>query len=108
MQIFTSPQAMPQAMPQAEYQKFRIFQNIAPGFALRHCPRANKNLHMASGHASGIFLHNISPQGSLAPGVAPGYAAGLLKICISLQATLEGIKNLHILPSGYALSSLRQ
>ncbi|KRY69121.1 hypothetical protein T4A_9237 [Trichinella pseudospiralis] len=56
MQIFTSPQAMPQAMPQAEYQKFRIFQNIAPGFALRHCPRANKNLHMASGHASGYAL----------------------------------------------------
>ncbi|KRY86254.1 hypothetical protein T4D_8519 [Trichinella pseudospiralis] len=86
---------MPQAMPQAEYQKFRIFQNIAPGFALRHCPRANKNLHMASGHAS-------------APGVAPGYAAGLIKICIFLQAALEGIKNLHILPSGNALSSLRQ
>ncbi|KRY89179.1 hypothetical protein T4D_2881 [Trichinella pseudospiralis] len=53
MQIFTCLQATPQAMPQAEYQKFRIFQNIAPGFALRHCPRANKNLHIASGHASG-------------------------------------------------------
>ncbi|KRY89146.1 hypothetical protein T4D_8574 [Trichinella pseudospiralis] len=175
MQIFTSPQAMPQAMPQAEYQKFRIFQNIAPGFALRHCPRANKNLHMASGHASeffrnfapgrcpqatpqgkpkfayalrlclgqlfapylplGMYYANlfdlrhslekyanfICPQGTpqatpqakfqkfsefseffrnLAPGVAPGYAAGL--------AALEGTKNLHILPSGYALSSLRQ
>ncbi|KRY69107.1 hypothetical protein T4A_1838 [Trichinella pseudospiralis] len=88
MQIFTSPQAMPQAMPQAEYQKFRIFQNIAPGFALRHCPRANKNLHMASGHASAL------PQGKYANlfdlrhslrgyanfyfplGYAPGYASG--------------------------------
>ncbi|KRX96528.1 hypothetical protein T4E_3339, partial [Trichinella pseudospiralis] len=104
MQIFISPQAMPQAMPQAEYQKFRIFQNIASGFALRRCPRANKNLHIPSGHASEFseFFRN------LAPGVAPGYAAGLVKICIFSQAALEGIKNLHILPSGYALSSLRQ
>ncbi|KRY89202.1 hypothetical protein T4D_7944 [Trichinella pseudospiralis] len=72
-----------------KYQKFRIFQSIAPGFALRRCPRANKNLHMASGHASapgfvlrrrpranknlhipsghasGNFLHAICPQGDI-------------------------------------------
>ncbi|KRY69124.1 hypothetical protein T4A_2998 [Trichinella pseudospiralis] len=79
MQIFTSPQAMPQAMPQAEYQKFRIFQNIAPGFALRHCPRANKNLHMASGHAS-------------APGVAPRLRHRPQAL---LQATPQGYNGLR-------------
>ncbi|KRX85844.1 hypothetical protein T4E_3696 [Trichinella pseudospiralis] len=49
-------------MPQAEYQNFRIFQDIAPGFALRHCPRANKNLHMASSHASGAYANFYSPS----------------------------------------------
>ncbi|KRY61728.1 hypothetical protein T4A_4218, partial [Trichinella pseudospiralis] len=54
--------ATPQAMPRAFLQNFRIFQNFSP----RRCPRlrlrANKNLHMPSGYANGILLHNICPQ----------------------------------------------
>ncbi|KRZ36501.1 hypothetical protein T4C_9414 [Trichinella pseudospiralis] len=109
MQIFTSPQAMPQAMPQAEYQKFRIFQNIAPGFALRHCPRANKNLHMASGHASGIFLHNISPQGFMQIFISPqAWPQGKYANLFDLRHSLEKYANFY-LPSGYALGNgLRQ
>ncbi|KRY12029.1 hypothetical protein T12_933 [Trichinella patagoniensis] len=42
MQIFICPKATPQAI----FQKFRNFSNIAPGFALRLCPRAMKNLHI--------------------------------------------------------------
>ncbi|KRX80809.1 hypothetical protein T06_11360 [Trichinella sp. T6] len=53
-----------QAMPQAKFGKFRFFKNIAPGFALRLRPRANKNLHMPSGYPPGNLLHNICPQGS--------------------------------------------
>ncbi|KRX34716.1 hypothetical protein T05_4645, partial [Trichinella murrelli] len=47
------PKATPQAMPQAIFRKFRNFSKIAPGFALRLRPRANKNLHIPSGYASG-------------------------------------------------------
>ncbi|KRY17145.1 hypothetical protein T12_9337 [Trichinella patagoniensis] len=54
--------ATPQAMPQAIFRKFRNFSNIAPGFALRLRPRANKNLHIPSGYASGVLLHHICPQ----------------------------------------------
>ncbi|KRX56347.1 hypothetical protein T09_5717 [Trichinella sp. T9] len=48
--------ATPQAMPQAIFRKFRNFSKIAPGFALRLRPRANKNLHIPSGYASGDAL----------------------------------------------------
>ncbi|KRX64246.1 hypothetical protein T09_6338 [Trichinella sp. T9] len=56
-------QATPQAMPQAIFRKFRNFSKIAPGVALRLRPRANKNLHIPSGYASGVLLHHICPQG---------------------------------------------
>ncbi|KRY52971.1 hypothetical protein T03_8727, partial [Trichinella britovi] len=48
--------------------------NVAPGFALRLRPRANKNLHIPSGYASG-------PQA-----LPSGYAPGQIKICIFPQA----------------------
>ncbi|KRZ87597.1 hypothetical protein T08_13905 [Trichinella sp. T8] len=67
MQIFLCPKATPQAMPQAIFRKIRNFSKIAPGFALRLRPRANKNLHIPSGYASGVLLHHICPQG-YAPG----------------------------------------
>ncbi|KRX13910.1 hypothetical protein T07_12253 [Trichinella nelsoni] len=51
--------ATPQAMPQAIFRKFRNFKNIAPGFALRLRPRANKNLHIPSGNASGVTPRGI-------------------------------------------------
>ncbi|KRY48446.1 hypothetical protein T03_12750 [Trichinella britovi] len=63
MQIFICPKATPQAMPQAIFRKFRNFSKIAPGFALRLRPRANKNLHIPSGYASGVLLHHFCPQG---------------------------------------------
>ncbi|KRX64487.1 hypothetical protein T09_10467 [Trichinella sp. T9] len=77
-------QATPQAMPQAIFRKFRNFSKIAPGFALRLRPRANKNLHIPSGYASGVLLHHICPQGRfmqifnpLGPQAFPsGYAPG--------------------------------
>ncbi|KRX82393.1 hypothetical protein T06_2885 [Trichinella sp. T6] len=50
-------------MPQAIFRKFRNFSKIAPGDALRLRPRANKNLHIPSGYASGVLLHHICPQG---------------------------------------------
>ncbi|KRY35827.1 hypothetical protein T01_551 [Trichinella spiralis] len=64
--------------------------NTAPGFALRLRPRANKNLHIPSGYASGVLLHHICPQGRfmqifnpLRPQALPsGYAPGQIKICI--------------------------
>ncbi|KRY25763.1 hypothetical protein T01_8013 [Trichinella spiralis] len=62
MQIFNPLGATPQAMPQAIFRKFRNFLKIAPGFALRLRPRANKNLHIPSGYARGKFLHYICPQ----------------------------------------------
>ncbi|KRY55115.1 hypothetical protein T03_16910 [Trichinella britovi] len=62
MQIFICPKATPQAMPQAIFRKFRNFSKIAPGVALRLRPRANKNLHIPSGYASGVLLHHICPQ----------------------------------------------
>ncbi|KRZ00241.1 hypothetical protein T4B_5768 [Trichinella pseudospiralis] len=62
MQIFICPQAMPQAMPQAFFQKFRIFQNFSRRRRPRLRLRAYKNLHMPSGYASSILLHNICPQ----------------------------------------------
>ncbi|KRY45320.1 hypothetical protein T03_3498 [Trichinella britovi] len=63
MQIFNPLGATPQAMPQAIFRKFRNFSKIAPGVALRLRPRANKNLHIPSGYASGVLLHHICPQG---------------------------------------------
>ncbi|KRZ50220.1 hypothetical protein T02_10441 [Trichinella nativa] len=62
----------------------------APGFPLRLCPRANKNLHMPSSYAQGILLHNICPQGT--PGFPP-------RLCPRAN------KNLHI-PSSYAQGTL--
>ncbi|KRX71480.1 hypothetical protein T06_4725 [Trichinella sp. T6] len=63
MQIFMCPQAMPGAMPQAIFSKFRNFLKFSPRRRLRLCPRANKNLHIPSGYASGVLLHHICPQG---------------------------------------------
>ncbi|KRX40907.1 hypothetical protein T05_11483 [Trichinella murrelli] len=80
MQIFICPEATPQAMPQAIFRKFRNFSKIAPGFALRLRPRANKNLHIPSGYASGVLLHHICPQ-------APGFA---------LRLRPRAMKNMHI------------
>ncbi|KRY69125.1 hypothetical protein T4A_12245 [Trichinella pseudospiralis] len=129
MQIFTSPQAMPQAMPQAEYQNFRIFQNIAPGFALRHCPRANKNLHIPSGHASALkhglrgkyanlfdLRHSLEKYANfyLPLSYAPGYASGRISNFPEFSEFFRNLapgvaprlrhrvnQNLHM-PSGYA------
>ncbi|KRX74374.1 hypothetical protein T06_12612, partial [Trichinella sp. T6] len=70
-----------QAIPQAIYST--IFDLRGPRRRLRLCPRANKNLHIPSGYASGVLLHHICPQ---APGVASGYAPGQIKICIFPQA----------------------
>ncbi|KRX82511.1 hypothetical protein T06_3773 [Trichinella sp. T6] len=96
MQIFICPEATPQAMPQAIFQKIRNFSKIAPGFALRLRPRANKNLHIPSGYASGVLLHHICPQG-----YASGYASGnfskiskFLKYSPRLRP--RAMKNLHI------------
>ncbi|KRX91121.1 hypothetical protein T4E_3877 [Trichinella pseudospiralis] len=58
-------QATPQAMPQAFFQNFRIFQNFSPRRRLRLRLQANKNLHMPSGYALSILLHNICPQAML-------------------------------------------
>ncbi|KRY36045.1 hypothetical protein T01_2965 [Trichinella spiralis] len=71
----------------------------APGFALRLRPRANKNLHIPSGYASGVLLHHICPQGRfmqifnpLGPEALPsGYAPGQIKICIFPQAMPQAI-----------------
>ncbi|KRX14171.1 hypothetical protein T07_9091 [Trichinella nelsoni] len=43
----------------------------ARGIALRLRLRANKNLHIPSGYASGVLLHHIWPQG-----YTSGYASG--------------------------------
>ncbi|KRZ01079.1 hypothetical protein T4C_4093 [Trichinella pseudospiralis] len=43
-------------------QNFRIFQNFSPRRRPRLLLRANKNLHIPSGYANGILLHNICPQ----------------------------------------------
>ncbi|XP_003370449.1 hypothetical protein Tsp_16117, partial [Trichinella spiralis] len=61
----------------------QLEEDTAPGFALRLRPRANKNLHIASGYASGVLLHHICPQPEALPS---GYAPGQIKICISPQA----------------------
>ncbi|KRY05681.1 hypothetical protein T12_5257, partial [Trichinella patagoniensis] len=116
MQIFNPLGATPQAMPRAIFRKFLNFSNIAPGFALRLRPRANKNLHIPSGYASGVLLHHICPQGRFMQifnplgatpqampraifrkfrnfsKIAPGFA---------LRLRPRANKNLHI-PSGYA------
>ncbi|KRY73318.1 hypothetical protein T4A_11381 [Trichinella pseudospiralis] len=98
MQIFIYPQATPQAMPRAIFQNFRIFQNFSPRRRLRLRLQANKNLHIPSGYALSILLHNICPQAmpkfayakflfsnfpkSSARGLAPGHASGNKIICI--------------------------
>ncbi|KRZ53264.1 hypothetical protein T02_12398 [Trichinella nativa] len=48
----------------SEFRQAMCRQCKAPGFALRLCPRANKNLHIPSSYAQGTLLHNICPQGS--------------------------------------------
>ncbi|KRY71995.1 hypothetical protein T4B_4813 [Trichinella pseudospiralis] len=62
MQIFICPRGTPEAMPRAFFRKFRIFQKFSPRRRLRLRLRANKNLHIPSGYALGILLHNICPQ----------------------------------------------
>ncbi|KRY12024.1 hypothetical protein T12_4055 [Trichinella patagoniensis] len=100
MQIFICPKATPQAMPQAIFRKFRNFSNIAPGFALRLRPRANKNLHIPSGYASGVLLHHICPQG-YASGYASGNFSKISKFSniapgFALRLPPRAMKNLHI------------
>ncbi|KRY80166.1 hypothetical protein T4D_3972 [Trichinella pseudospiralis] len=68
-------EATPQAMPQAEYRKFRIFKNIAPGFAPRLRLRPNKNLHIPSGCASGNFFAQYLPLGAYANFYSPSSVA---------------------------------
>ncbi|KRY52941.1 hypothetical protein T03_11302 [Trichinella britovi] len=68
----------------------------APGFALRLRPRANKNLHIPSGYASGVLLHHICPQG-----YASGYASGNFSkiskfLKYSRRLRPRAMKNLHI------------
>ncbi|KRX66727.1 hypothetical protein T09_7367, partial [Trichinella sp. T9] len=70
----------------SSYAQGTLLHNICPhgtpGFTLRLCPRANKNLHIPSSYAQGTLLHNICPPGSfmqifnrlwVTPG---GYASG--------------------------------
>ncbi|KRX79042.1 hypothetical protein T06_4455, partial [Trichinella sp. T6] len=116
MQIFICPKATPQAMPQAIFRKFRNFSKIAPGDALRLRPRANKNLHIPSGYASGVLLHHICPQGRFMQifnglGATPQAMPQAIfrkfrnfsKIAPgdALRLRPRANKNLHI-PSGYA------
>ncbi|KRY99945.1 hypothetical protein T4B_3295 [Trichinella pseudospiralis] len=60
--LYKPKNATPQAMPRAIFQNFRIFQNFSPRRRLRLRLQANKNLHMSSGYALSILLHNICPQ----------------------------------------------
>ncbi|KRY97959.1 hypothetical protein T4B_12277 [Trichinella pseudospiralis] len=80
MQIILLPEAEPGASPRAgDFRKFQIFKNFLK-FSLRQRPR-----RYAPGYASGIFTKFFEFFRILAPGVAPGYASGQIKICICPQ-----------------------
>ncbi|KRY94650.1 hypothetical protein T11_196 [Trichinella zimbabwensis] len=77
-------------MPRAIFQNFRIFRNFSPRRRPRLRLRANKNLHIPSGYALGILLHNICPQAMknlhmqifLCPQATPGAPRASPRLCL--------------------------